>query len=612
MSQHRSVPDLEHAEAPASADRRLLDQHDQEPDRTLSPITLMRALMEIPPRSIIAAVAAGVATLAAAFALAAVSGWLITTAWTMPPVLDLSIAVVSVRALGISRGVFRYVERMLTHDAALTGVMNLRTNLFTNLSRRTDDHLQRLKRGDLLARIGDDAEDMADDVIRHVIPAIVAAVMAVLVVLTFFPFAPIAALFMLASLLIASLWAPYAAYRAAQHTERALVQRRMRLAAITLDIADNGDAMRVAGTLETALADLRDAQADLDRGLDEAARPSAFAQAGVMLAMIPALVGSILAAGAVHLLPADGFAGGIVPTTAGIVGLLLLLPLSSFEAATVLPAAARQKARSEAAAERLSDIAGTGEMPDIDDDAHRAAALPAVDKGHRALTLAATNLTVGWLPGTPVLRDFTRTFAPGSRTVVLGASGRGKTTLLLTLAGLLAPLRGRVSVGSHSSGQWVSLAGLDEQQLRGHITSYAEDAHLFATSLRENIRVAQRDLDDEQIRGALTDAGLGGWVAGLPGGLDTMLGSGGTDVSGGERRRILLARAIARRSPITILDEPTEHLDEDTAHALMQRILGTGEDALFEHCTVIVVTHDRRFTELGADIIDLEDPAWHA
>ena len=185
-----------------------------------------------------------------------------------------------------------------------------------------------------------------------------------------------------------------------------------------------------------------------------------------------------------------------------------------------------------------------------------------------------------------------------------GASGRGKSTLGLTLAGLLTPLSGRVLYGD------TPLTSFSPAALASRVSFYAEDAHVFATSLRENIRVVRGDLTDAEIHHALDLAGLGAWVSGLASGLDTILGSGGEDVSGGERRRLLLARAIAHGAPVTILDEPTEHLNLDLAAELMDGILTPG--AFFAaDATVIVITHDQRFKESGAAVLDLDAHTTH-
>ncbi|MCT2025760.1 thiol reductant ABC exporter subunit CydC [Dermabacter hominis] len=598
-------------------------------------LSRMHELMEIGPRQLTSAVAAGAATLASAFALAVVSGYLITKSWTMPPVLDLSVAVVSVRALGISRGVFRYFERLLTHDAALTGVARLRTNMYAGLASAPSALAGRLKRGDLLARIGDDAEDMANDVIRAVVPALVALVMAVAILATIAPFSPIAALAMLVGLAFATIIAPFFAFKAALVAERELVEARSRLNTLSLFALDNADVLRVKGQWNSTLADLGAAQEQFDAALDKAAVPSAFARSSTQIAMIPALLGSILAAGAVYNLETTGLLGGLMGHTAGIIGVIILAPLSSFEAASVLPQAASQRARSIVAAERLHELdPGNAPIASAFDtragssvrDALRAATEDAQSaiEGRRAVgpasndvapaparterpspaVLSASGLTTGWSAEHPLAHGLELSFTPGSRTLVYGASGRGKSTLGLTLAGLLTPLSGRVLYGD------TPLTSFSPAALASRVSFYAEDAHVFATSLRENIRVVRGDLTDAEIHHALDLAGLGAWVSGLASGLDTILGSGGEDVSGGERRRLLLARAIAHGAPVTILDEPTEHLNLDLAAELMDGILTPG--AFFAaDATVIVITHDQRFKESGAAVLDLDAHTTH-
>ena len=598
-------------------------------------LSRMHELMEIAPRQLTSAVVAGAATLASAFALAVVSGYLITKSWTMPPVLDLSVAVVSVRALGISRGVFRYCGRLLPHDAGLTGVTRLRTNVYAGLASAPSALAGRLKRGDLLARIGDDAEDMANDVIRAVVPALVALVMAVAILATIAPFSPIAALAMLVGLAFATIIAPFFAFKSALVAERELVEARSRLNTLSLFALDNADVLRVKGQWSSTLADLDAAQEQFDAALDKAAVPSAFARSSTQIAMIPALLGSILAAGAVYNLETTGLLGGLMGHTAGIIGVIILAPLSSFEAASVLPQAASQRARSIVAAERLHELdPGNAPIASAFDtsagssvrDALRAATEDAQSaiEGRRAVgpasaevapaparaerpspaVLSASALTTGWSAEHPLAHGLDLSFAPGSRTLVYGASGRGKSTLGLTLAGLLPPLSGRVLYGD------TPLTSFSPAALASRVSFYAEDAHVFATSLRENIRVVRGDLTDAEIHHALDLAGLGAWVSGLASGLDTILGSGGEDVSGGERRRLLLARAIAHGAPVTILDEPTEHLNLDLAAELMDGILTPG--AFFAaDATVTVITHDQRFKESGAAVLDLDAHTTH-
>ena len=543
-----------------------------------APLRRAERALAIPPARLLAAVLAAVATLASAFALAAVSAYLVTRAWTMPPVLDLTVAVVMVRALGVSRGVFRWLERMLTHDVALRGVVSLRTSLFTALASRTDDALTRLRRGELLSRLGDDAQELGDHVIKAIVPALVAAVMLVVVLATFAPLSLPATAAMAASLLLAALAAPYFAHRAAALTEQAVLTTRGDVTSHSLEILDDATSLRVDGRLDGALARLAAAQSAHDAAIDRAARPAAFAAAAVPASMVLAVTGSLLAAGAAWT------AGDL---SAGQIGILLLLPLSSFEAATALPAAATQHARSRAAAERLDALIGEG--GEVDGSAPVPAERPAT------ATLTARDLTAGWSAEAPCVRGLDLDLAPGSRLAVVGPSGSGKSTLLATLAGLLAPLGGEVSS--------------DAASLREAVTMFAEDGHVFATTLRENLRVVRRDLSDDEALAALSAVGLDDWLATLPHGLDTMLGPDGTTVSGGERRRLLLARAVVRRGPVLLLDEPTEHLDTARGDALLAALLTPGDESLVPaSTTVVVVTHRPEAVPADTPVLRIGEP----
>ena len=549
--------------------------------RALTPLQRITALLEIPPRRLAAAVVAAVATLASAFALAAVSAWLVTTAWTMPPVLDLSVAVVTVRALGVSRGVFRWVDRMLTHDAALRGVVSLRTNLFTALATRPGDAVTRLRRGDLLARLGDDAQEMAEHVIRAVVPVIVAAVMAVLVVATIAPISLLAATAMLASLALASLLAPWAAYRAARLTHDAVITTRGEVTAGAVSILEDATALRLDGRLDTALAAAAERQREHDAAIDRAALPSALAAAAVPASMTLAVLGSVLAAGAL-------WTGGGV--SAGQIGILLLVPLSAFEAASALPDAAAQLARSRAAAARLDDaIGGQDALRRVAEaQAQETGAIAAPAAGDLPLVprLRAEQLDVGWSASAVRVRGLDLDLEPGTRLAVIGPSGAGKSTLLATLAGLLDPVSGRVLLDG------TDVRDIEPDTVRAAVTMFAEDAHVFGTSIVENLRVVRGDITADEANAALRAVGLDGWGASLPAGLDTVLGADGTTISGGERRRLLLARLVLRPAGIVLVDEPTEHLDSRSGDDLLRALLTPGDETLVSATsTVVAVTH---------------------
>ena len=173
---------------------------------------------------------------------------------------------------------------------------------------------------------------------------------------------------------------------------------------------------------------------------------------------------------------------------------------------------------------------------------------------------------------------------------MVGPSGIGKTTLLATLAGLLPARDGAVDLAG------VSVAGATRRSVARHVTMTAEDAHVFATTVLENLRVARGDLTGEEADHLLRRCGLASWLDALPQGLDTMLGADGATVSGGERRRILLARALASPAPLLLIDEPAEHLDQATAERIMKDLLALPRREPGRG--VVVVTH--HLAALGA------------
>ena len=207
--------------------------------------------------------------------------------------------------------------------------------------------------------------------------------------------------------------------------------------------------------------------------------------------------------------------------------------------------------------------------------------------------LVARDLACGW-PGRPaVVTGLDLAVRPGRSVAVVGPSGTGKTTLLLTLAGLLPPHGGSLTVDG------VPVASLGSEQVARSVVLTAEDAHVFETTVLENLRVANGATTADQARAALRRAGLGDWLDALPEGVQTMLGPDALNVSGGERRRLLLARALVSPAEILLVDEPAEHLDTETADALVRDLLSgsfrggpTARAASAEASRgVVVVTH---------------------
>lgn len=554
------------------------------------PLRTVLRLLEVSPARALAAVGLGSLALGSALALAAVSAWLIARASQMPPVLTLSVATVGVRTFGIGRGLFRYLERLASHEVALRGVASLRTNLYRVLAGGRLDAVAGLRRGDLLARTGQDADAVGDVVVRALVPAGIAVVLSLGAVVTVGVFLPSAALVLALCLLVAGVVSPWLTARATRASEVATVDARARVTDASLTLLEDSAFLQVSGALPAERARLRGADAEMSAARDRTAAPLAVAAAIADVAVGVALLGALVLG-----IPAVG-AGTLAPVELAVVA---LVPLAAFEATSLLPAAAVQLHRSRAAAARIAAVLDASD-PDgsvtarvlatpASADAPAGSGSPAVSDGSEPdapagatpvpdeLHLIASGASCAW-PGRPaVVEDLDLDVSPGRVVALVGPSGVGKTTALLTLGGLLEPTAGTV----------VSPAGASV------VTT--EDAHVFATSVLENLRVARGAVTEDEATATLGMLGLGPWLEALPDGLGTLLGPGGATVSGGERRRLLLARAVLADAPLLLVDEPAEHVEPAAADELVTEVLprlaasGRG---------VIVATH--RLTPLDA------------
>jgi ATP-binding cassette subfamily C protein CydC len=470
-------------------------------------------------RRLLLAIAFGVLSLGSALALAGVAAWLITRAWEMPPVLHLTVAVVAVRALGISRGILGYCERLASHDMALRAAADVRERLYARLATGPADAVMRRHTGELVSDIGTSVDELSDVLVRVVVPISVAAVLGTAATITIAIISPAAALVLVLCLTIAGVVAPVLAARAAVAAEQLAAQHRSQRDTAAMLALEYAPELRVSGRLDDLLADADRQQREWGHAIDRAAAPAAWASATPIAAIGASVLGAVVCG--IALAPT------VAPTT---VAILMLLPLSAFEATTALPGAGVQLARSRVAARRLHMLTRP-----VGDDSPRPT-VPAVD------------------------------VAPGARLAVVGPSGSGKTTLLMNLAGLLP------------------------EEIPTERAFFAEDAHVFATTVRDNLLVARGDAADGELCEALDRVGLGDWLDALPDGLSTILVGGAAAVSAGQRRRLLLARALISTVPTVLLDEPTEHLDATDGERFLAELLTPGGFFASER-TVVVATH---------------------
>ena len=552
------------------------------PQRTPVPVRALLRDADVTMARIIGSIAWGTLALGSAVGLAAVAAWMIARAAQMPSPADLAIASVAVRFFGIGRGLFRYLERLVSHETALRGVVSLRTRTYERVAATGAERVLSLKRGDVVARIGGDIDAMGDAVVRSMVPLGVAGTVSLAAVIITAALLPWAGLSLAACLMLAAVLSSVGTWRSTRAAAERGTEAAARVSTATLEAIDGAVEHRVWGTSAEAAEELRAANREAEAAAEHAARPSAWAAAALQgaqgLALITALSLAVIAA-------RDH---GLSPMSAAIIA---LLPLSAFEAVSAVPAATMQAFRSAAAARRVlaTSDGDAGSAPlsarATDGDTHAAAA-PA------SAVLHLNGVQAAW-PGMVPTVPVTAVVEPGGALGIVGRSGVGKTTLLLTIAGALPPAAGSVTiagtaVGTHTLGSLVAVT--------------PEDAHIFGTSVLENLRVARGDVTEAEAREALEAVGLGTWLRAQPHGLRTELGSGGLTVSGGERRRLLLARALLCPAPVHLIDEPAEHLDADGIDALRAAL--TAMQA--RGTSVIVVTHDLGILDVVQEVISLD------
>ncbi|WHX19915.1 thiol reductant ABC exporter subunit CydD [Streptomyces malaysiensis subsp. malaysiensis] len=508
----------------------------------------------------------GSLALLSAVGLMAVSGWLISRAAQQPPVLYLMVAVTATRAFGIGRAVFRYAERLVSHDAVLRVLAELRVAVYRRLERLAPAGLGRTRRGDLLSRLVADVDAVQDYFLRWLLPVGTALIVGAASVGFLTWVLPEAGAVLAAGLLVAGVVVPAVSGALARRAERRLAPARGALSAQVVDLLAGAAELTVAGALPRRLDEVRRA----DGALTRIARRTA-AAAGTGAGLSALVCGLTVAAAAWVGVPAvaDSRIHGVW------LAVVVLTPLAAFEAVAGLPLAVQHRQRVRRAAERVYEVLDEP-LPVREPDEARREEAPSTP-----YPLVLRGITARH-PGqsAPALDGFGLELRLGRRVAVVGPSGAGKSTLAQVLLRFLDPEGGTYTLAGRNA------ATLDGDAVRRLVGLCAQDAHVFDSSLRENLRLARPGASDDELRSALAGARLLDWVDGLPDGLDTLVGEQGARLSGGQRQRLALARALLADFPVLVLDEPAEHLDLPTADALTADLLSATRGR-----TTVLITH---------------------
>jgi ATP-binding cassette subfamily C protein CydC len=525
------------------------------------------------------AVLAGAAATGCGVALLATSGFLLARASLHPSIVAISVAVVAVRGLSVGRGVFRYAERLASHDAAFRVLVEVRVRIFQRLERLAPAGLRPFRSGDLLARLVSDVDATQEVFLRGVVPPLTAFVVgAGAVTASVFLLAPAAGV-LAAGLLVGGALVPWLAAARARLAARRTAPARGELTARLTDLLAGAADLHAFGAQEAALAAAAGAGAELARLERRTASGT-----GLGTGLSSAAAGVTL--WAVLLLAVA--ATGVGTLTRVPLAVLTLTALAAFEAVAVLPAAAVQLGQARASAGRVTAVL------DAPDPVRDPAAPRALPGGPVHVTLRGAQ--VRYAPAGPLALDGVDLDLVASRRVALvGPSGAGKSTVAAVLLRFV-----------ELSGGSATLAGADlrdyrADDVRAVIGGCVQDPHIFDTTIRGNLLLARPAAGEAELTGAAARAGLLPWIESLPLRWETPVGAHGAAVSGGQRQRLALARALLAGPQLMVLDEPTAHLDRDSRRALTADVLTATAGR-----ATLLITHDLEGLDQVDEIVVLD------
>jgi len=506
-----------------------------------------------------------IVTLLASIGLLTLSGWFLAASAVAGIAglysFNYMLPAAGVRGAAIFRTAGRYAERLVSHDATFRVLAHLRVFTFTKIMPLSPGGIARFRQADLLNRLVADV-DTLDHLYLRVISPLVSALVVILLVTFGLSFLDVKlALTLGAIMLVLMLLLPVIFYRAGKPAGRELAALRSDYRMQLTSWLQGQSELVVFGAQPRFRQQLNDIERRWMLRQQQQAKLTGLSQAMV-----------IAAAGLTVTLMLWLAAGGIsqFPQPGALIALFVFTPLAAFEALGPVAAAFQHLGQVIASAQRVSQI--------IDQPAD--VTFPTqgpVAAEHVSLSLQNLNFTYPGQP-LPVLKNVTLDVRAGEHIALLGQTGCGKSTLLQLLTRGWDITSGTLEINGHAIGDY------DEATLRKMITVVSQRAHVFNTTLRENLRMASPQCTDEQIAEALRQVDLDVLLKNE--GLNAWLGEGGRQLSGGEQRRIGLARALLHDAPLWLLDEPTEGLDAETE----QHILAL----LHKHCqnkTLLLVTH---------------------
>ncbi len=516
----------------------------------------------------------GFATTGSGIGLLMTSAYIIAKAALQPPTGSLQLGIIGVQVFSLGRGVFRYAERLISHNITFRILAKLRLWFYDAIEPLAPTRLMHFKSGDLLQRVVDDIQSLENIYTRVLGPPLTALLVAALMWFLLGVYSMQAALLILCFHTLAGIGVPLLTKQLSRGVSVGIMNYKAEQQVLALDLFQGIGELQLYGKLPAHLSAMQKAESgklQLQRknavieGMHESL--TGLLMNGALIAILWALIPSI----------STGAVNGITLTV------ITFAVMASFEPFLPLPSTLKHLEADQHAGERLFEILDA--KPET-----TAPASPRPFPADHAIKVEQLSFTY---PGstTKALVHLTFTVLPGEHIVIVGPSGAGKSTITSLFMRFWNSSEGNISIG----GQNITL--FDPEELRRNIALVSQRTYLFAETIRENLTLAAPEATDDDLKKALTAAGLSHFASKL----DEWCGQHGMKLSGGERQRIAIARVLLQNAPIMILDEATANLDGVTEREVTKTL-----NAISAGKTLITITHRLKGMEQYDRILVLE------